>query len=287
MPRRPLAWLPRISCGDACHKSRGSLGGTDYVVPVGTPVYAMFSGLARFRVAGTGGWTISINRDVDHQVGETMHMSRANGFILGGASRLVTEGDLIGWSGGAVRAPGAGSSTGPHLHAHVYVNGVRYGMEEYLHNPSWAGGGSIPIEIEEEEMNETKYYFKTAGGTTFGIFGATYPGGFEISTSERTGQAWGKLYGKPDGSPWAELDSIVWESLKAEAHVLNQRWVAQQRSIFGGGGVGDSGAVLTAISGVSAQVTGLTDQVSAFPAPPSPAAIAQAVNDDTAARLAQ
>lgn len=54
MPRRPLAWPPRIVCDDACHKRRGSLGGTDYAVVVGTPVYAMFSGMARYRVAQAG-----------------------------------------------------------------------------------------------------------------------------------------------------------------------------------------------------------------------------------------
>lgn len=67
MPRRPLAWPPRIVCDDACHKRRGSLGGTDYAVVVGTPVYAMFSGMARYRVAGTGGWTPMI-RLVDDRV---------------------------------------------------------------------------------------------------------------------------------------------------------------------------------------------------------------------------
>ena len=154
MPRRPLATLPRISCDDACHKRRGSLGGTDYVVGVGTPVYAMFSGMARFRVAGTGGWTVSIERDVDHQVGELMHLSRANGFVLGGARLAVTEGDLVAWSGGRKGAPGSGSATGPHLHAHVYVNGVRYGMEEYLANPAWAGGTPIPIITESNRRRK-------------------------------------------------------------------------------------------------------------------------------------
>ena len=157
MPRRPLATLPHISCDDACHKRRGSLGGTDYAVGLGTPVYAMFSGMARYRVAGTGGWTITINRDGNPHRGETMHLSRANGFVLGGASHHVNESDLIAWSGGVKGAPGSGSATGPHLHAHVYVNGIRYGMEEYLANPAWAGGGALIEEKESEKIMRVIY----------------------------------------------------------------------------------------------------------------------------------
>lgn len=150
MSRRPLDHLPRISCDDACHKARGSLGGTDYAVVVGTPVFAMFAGIARYRVAGTGGWTITIEAP-NGQVGELMHLSRSNDFVLGGPSRPVLEGELVAWSGGAKGAPGSGSATGPHLHAHVIVAGVRYGMEEYLADPQFAGAGTP---IEEEEMSD-------------------------------------------------------------------------------------------------------------------------------------
>lgn len=185
MSRRPLSWLPRISCNDACHKARRSLGGTDYAVIVGTPVYAMFSGTARYWKRGTGGYTITIYRDGFNQIGETMHLSRSNGFDLGGASRHVTEGDLIGYSGGAIGHPGAGSSTGPHLHAHVIVDGIRYGMEEYLANPAWAASAE-PIKIEEERKTTmtTNYLDKstldTAGnfipGVTIYITAGDSPG---------------------------------------------------------------------------------------------------------------
>ena len=170
MPRRPLATLPHISCDDACHKRRGSLGGTDYAVVVGTPVYAMFSGMARYRAAGTGGWTITIDRDGNPHRGETMHLSRANGFVLGGASHHVTEGDLIAWSCGRKGAPGSGSASGPHLHAHVYVNGTRYGMEEYLANPQWAGNGtptSTGKEIIMRAIREPSGGISLVGETTY------------------------------------------------------------------------------------------------------------------------
>lgn len=127
----------------------------------------------------------------------------------------------------------------------------------FANQSSNPAGGGTPIIVEEDDMNETKYYYKTEGGTEYGIFGAQYPGGFEISTSEGTGQAWGKLYGKPDGSPWGTLDATVWSTLKAEAKVLNERWVAQQRAIFGGGSGADNSDVLKAVAGVSEQVTGL------------------------------
>lgn len=111
---------------------------------VGTPLYAMFSGQARSRVAGTGGWAVTIYRDGPGSViGETFHHSR---FVpkLGGAAPSgtlvrVTEGELIGYSGGKAGAQGAGNSTGPHCHTHVYPRGVlapRQSTSNYLRSLS-------------------------------------------------------------------------------------------------------------------------------------------------------
>lgn len=121
-----------ISCDDPCHRRRGSAGGEDFAVGVGRPVFAPFSGTFRFRVAGTGGWTLTgISSEVRGAVSEGMHLSRAI-LPLGGSARYVTKGTLLGFSGGRRGAPGAGSSTGPHIHEHGILNGVRMGMRAFV-----------------------------------------------------------------------------------------------------------------------------------------------------------
>ena len=272
MPRRPLATLPRISCDDACHKRRGSLGGTDYAVGVGTPVYAMFSGMARYRVAGTGGWTITIDRDGNPHRGETMHLSRANGFVLGGASHHVTESDLIAWSGGVKGAPGSGSASGPHLHAHVYVNGTRYGMEEYLANPQWAGGGT-PIntgkEIIMRAIREPSGGISLVGETTYQSLTLTQ---------------------------WL-VESKIWGGYTQLALAEYQRAIAdtqvRRAYLLAGvsGGTVDAEAIATRVAAnVEADLAKLSDQIAAINAgigAPTAEEIADAVWVDAADRLKQ
>jgi len=131
MPRLFHNGSPRISCDDPCHKRRGSAGGEDFAVAVGTPVFAPVAGTYRFRSAGTGGWTITVvpaDSRLRGWVLEVMHLSRSAGLVLGGASRYYPEGALIGYSGGRRGAPGAGSSNGPHTHEHAIIHGRRGGI---------------------------------------------------------------------------------------------------------------------------------------------------------------
>lgn len=138
MARRPLNGNPRISCDHACHLSRGSAGGTDYAVGVGTPVYAPFAGKVVRQIHPLSGWRIGVLAPNGHDFWG-FHLS---GWVAATGAQ-VSEGQLIAYSGGAVGHPGAGSSTGPHLHAHVSVRGVIWGMEEYLASPAGGGGNAI------------------------------------------------------------------------------------------------------------------------------------------------
>lgn len=138
MARRPLNGNPRISCDNACHLSRGSAGGTDYAVVVGTPVYAPFAGKVVRQIHPLSGWRIGVLAPNGHDFWG-FHLS---GWVAATGAQ-VSEGQLIAYSGGAVGHPGAGSSTGPHLHAHVSVRGVIWGMEEYLASPAGGGGNAI------------------------------------------------------------------------------------------------------------------------------------------------
>ena len=267
MPSRPLATLPHVSCDDACHKNRGSLGGTDYAVGLGTPVYAMFSGMARYRVAGTGGWTISIERDVDHQVGELMHLSRANGFVLGGARLAVTEGDLVAWSGGVKGAPGSGSATGPHLHAHVYVNGTRYGMEEYLANPDWAGGGT-PITMRKRDLTMPALIKRTGGTSEWSLVWPALAGptslerGYIVTTDAVRAKWWARFYETGQGSE-DQFDRNTYVEAQANARLDHSAWL-----------LGQTAPVVIDYTKLAAAVK-----------IPTLAEIATAVNDDAAARL--
>ncbi|MCU1514714.1 MAG: peptidase protein [Microbacteriaceae bacterium] len=155
MSRRPLDKTYPISCDNACHLSRGSLGGTDYACPKGTPVYAEISGDARGRVAGTGGWCVTING-----VGISIDNMHLSGFADGlgiGQSRWVNQDDLLGYSGGRLGDPGSGSATGPHLHVDVYVNGHRTGYEDWFTSQTdTAGYGENPIGEFLMALNEAQ-----------------------------------------------------------------------------------------------------------------------------------
>ena len=108
----PFAGKP-ISDGWADHIARGSLGGIDYAVGVGTPVHAPCDGrLENIPYNGTGGHTATFHHG-DGFRDQFMHLSR---FVPAGTYR---QGDIIGYSGGAKGSDGAGSSTGPHCHWHL------------------------------------------------------------------------------------------------------------------------------------------------------------------------
>ncbi|MFI6240927.1 M23 family metallopeptidase [Micromonospora sp. NPDC050795] len=97
------------------HLSRGSRGGIDFGMGVGTPLPACGAGtIQNIPNNGAGGHTVTIHH-ADGYRSQYLHLSQ---FLLAnGAS--VGAGTIVGRSGGAAGAPGSGSSTGPHLHWHM------------------------------------------------------------------------------------------------------------------------------------------------------------------------
>lgn len=94
----------------------GAHKGIDYMMPVGTPLPAAGNGvLHNNSQGGTGGWIATIKTDDGYSL-IYMHLSKFKPELEG---KRVTWGQIIGYSGGAAGAAGAGDSTGPHLHFQV------------------------------------------------------------------------------------------------------------------------------------------------------------------------
>lgn len=93
--------------------------GVDYAVPVGTPVRAPAAGTIDVAGERQGyGNAIYINFG-GGTTGRFGHLAKFN--VKPGDT--VEAGDIIGYTGGAAGAAGAGDSTGPHLHYEVRQNG--------------------------------------------------------------------------------------------------------------------------------------------------------------------
>ncbi|MFG1954820.1 M23 family metallopeptidase [Micromonospora sp. NPDC048830] len=120
------------------HLNYGSLGGIDFGMGVGTALPACGAGtIQNIPDNGTGGHTVTIYH-ADGYRSQYMHLSQ---FLLAYGT-AVGAGTIVGRSGGAVSAPGSGSSTGPHLHWHmINPSGVRINPLTYIsQNP----GGGLP-----------------------------------------------------------------------------------------------------------------------------------------------
>ena len=93
----------------------------DIAVPTGTPVYAIThaSVIAARPDDGNCGGTVILSGD-DGATYIYCHFSQ----VLARQGDRVVAGQLLGRSGGQPRTPGAGNTTGPHLHVAVSVNGT-------------------------------------------------------------------------------------------------------------------------------------------------------------------
>ncbi|MGB3440476.1 MAG: M23 family metallopeptidase [Actinophytocola sp.] len=128
------------------HLNDGSLGGIDFGMGVGTRLPACGGGVVtNIPNNGTGGHTVTIQHDNGYRT-QYMHLSQ---FLLGNGTR-VGMGDVVGLSGGAVGAPGSGSSTGPHLHWHmINPSGTRINPLDFM--AGGGGGGGLPKTTTEQD----------------------------------------------------------------------------------------------------------------------------------------
>ena len=118
--RRPIDGTPNISSRHGQSTNMGFYGrhlGMDYVLPVGTPVYAPANGtVTRSYISASVGETMEITDDTGKQH-RVMHLSW-RGLAVGAK---ITEGQLIAKSGKT-----GTNITGPHLHWDVRKPGVAW-----------------------------------------------------------------------------------------------------------------------------------------------------------------
>jgi len=109
----------------------------DIGVPVGTPVFAVTNGLAiRIDQPGGCGWGYQINGDDGSNY---IYCHFTNPTVPSGTK--VRAGDQLGLSGGAKGAPGAGNSTGAHLHFGINRAGVDWCPQPALQ--AWFAGQPV------------------------------------------------------------------------------------------------------------------------------------------------
>ena len=193
------------------HIARGSAGGVDWATPVGTPIEAPEDGYLTFILNnGTGGHTATLIRDPNHST-QLMHLSQ-----FAGGARNVKEGELIGLTGGAKGAPGAGSSTGPHVHAHSYEFGKRV-PPFFLHAASGMSGDKEPI-IEQTKENEMYVFTAASDVPDFGSgWDFAVAPGFIVNTPGSEGQY---THDRITGVPIGETDPVQRLSTPGIAFVL-------------------------------------------------------------------
>jgi len=120
--------------------------GIDFGTPVGTPLTAVTNGTITTIGSDANGYGNYIK--VQHEDGTGSlygHMSQIN--VSRG--QKVTPGQVVGKSGGKAGAPGAGNSTGPHLHFEIHnEKGVKVNPAPYLSGaPSGPIGTSVSAPI--------------------------------------------------------------------------------------------------------------------------------------------
>jgi len=128
--RNPSIWKkPRITQGFGANKlvyaqfgSKNGHSGIDLGVPVGTTLYAPFDGKVVIdKTHKNYGYNIRVKNDRLEAI-----LAHCSDFIVKNGDE-VAMGDPIAYSGGKPGDPGAGFSSGPHLHfavRHIDKNGT-------------------------------------------------------------------------------------------------------------------------------------------------------------------
>lgn len=151
-------------------------GGIDYGCPKGTPVYAAHDGVTEVRYETSGyGYHVRIRKDDILTI--YAHLS-----LIGIGDKLkVKVGELLGYSGGVPGEPGAGTSTGAHLHFELRVNNMPTDPTPYLQSPTTPSNPSsatnTPVALEYIRLKRGQEYvnIRNGPGTEYIIVGRLLP----------------------------------------------------------------------------------------------------------------
>lgn len=212
----PFAGYP-ISDDWAGHRARGSLGGVDFATPVGVPITAPGAGYVSYTYGnGSGGYYITLS--LADSPGYKMQFLHCSAFE--GGDRNVGAGEVLGYTGGAKGHPGAGSSTGPHVHVHMIdPNGVR---EDVM---PWFGASSSSSSGISASMAEAQQILANLGlytGAVDGVYGpkswkatqtwlakyGLYDGAIDGVPGPKTYRGF-QLYGQKNGNYTGALDGVL------------------------------------------------------------------------------
>lgn len=115
--------------------------GQDYLVPIGTPVYAIAGGRTKSFIGQQGGNMVTLTTNNGLSV-RYMHLDR----FVNASNGLVNKGDLIGYSGNT-----GISNSGGHLHIDIY-NGLETKPSNFYR---FIDPLKLTYQLKEEDM-ETK-----------------------------------------------------------------------------------------------------------------------------------
>lgn len=208
----PFVGYP-ISDGWEDHIARGSLGGLDFPMGVGTALPACGGGtVTNIPDNGTGGHTVTIRHPNGYR-SQYMHLSQ---FLLADGT-VVAAGDTVALSGGAAGAPGSGSSTGPHVHWHMIdPGGTRINPLVFL----GGGGGGLPKTSTQQDgipgtifWQRTQHWLALDAGYAGPIDGDPGPNTYAAMQrylAARHGYA-GPIDGDPGPNTYAALQRLAGE----------------------------------------------------------------------------
>jgi len=183
--------------------------GTDFGLPQGTPLRATIEGSIRIYNGNVDGWGIDINR-VDGLVVRNWHMSEF--YVKNGD--YVKPGDIIGLTGGAKGHPGAGNSTGAHLHWEIRTN-TNFSQTGWLDprplNPIYFDTPQPEPEKEDDDMAVGAFYRVVHGETNSGgIWWQEKPNTPLIPIPElQTWQAYAANGNKYCDLHWVDIEALL------------------------------------------------------------------------------
>lgn len=141
--------------------------GTDFAVPQGTELRATATGVITRHSINGNGYGLDIITD-DGLIVRNWHLSE----MYVNTGDTVEAGQIIGLTGGTPGTPGAGFSTGPHLHWEIRTNS-NFNQDGWVDprplNPSTFGQN--PIQPPRRKTMATMYYVQRGGKTTFALAG--------------------------------------------------------------------------------------------------------------------